>query len=116
MKQLTSAAISLRAFSTFLMILFLQTVIFAQDGGSGSGSSGGSGGGNESGSSTTTTKSVSVTETETWYTEPWVWVVGAALLILLLVALLRGSGGDRVVAGRTDKVTVTKTTSTDTDI
>jgi hypothetical protein len=115
MKQLTSAAISLRAFSTFLMILFLQTVIFAQDGGSGSGTSGGSGGGSESSSSTT--KSVSVTtETSTWYTEPWVWVVGAALLILLLVALLRGSGRDRVVAGRTDKVTVTKTTSSDTDI
>ncbi|HEX8332802.1 MAG TPA: hypothetical protein VF622_09270 [Segetibacter sp.] len=113
MKQLTSAVISLRAFSTFLMILFLQTAIMAQDGGSGT--SGGSGGG--SGSSSSSTKSVSVTtETSTWYTEPWVWVVGAALLILLLVALLRGSGGDRVVAGRTDKVTVTKTTSTDTDI
>ncbi|MBD0289225.1 MAG: hypothetical protein M3342_12530 [Bacteroidota bacterium] len=26
-----------------------------------------------------------------WYTQPWVWVVGAALFILLLVALLRGN-------------------------
>ncbi len=27
-----------------------------------------------------------------WYTSPWVWVVGAAVFILLLVALTRGSG------------------------
>jgi hypothetical protein len=26
-----------------------------------------------------------------WYTQPWVWIVGAALFILLLVALLRGN-------------------------
>ena len=25
-----------------------------------------------------------------WYQQPWVWVVGGALFILLLVALLRG--------------------------
>lgn len=27
-----------------------------------------------------------------WYTQPWVWIVGGAVFILLLVALLRGSG------------------------
>ncbi|MFL5739103.1 MAG: hypothetical protein ACJ75B_02715 [Flavisolibacter sp.] len=27
-----------------------------------------------------------------WYTQPWVWIVGGAIFILLLVALLRGSG------------------------
>ncbi len=27
-----------------------------------------------------------------WYTSPWVWVVGAAVFILLLVALTRGGG------------------------
>ncbi len=26
-----------------------------------------------------------------WYSSPWVWIVGAALFILLLVALLRGN-------------------------
>jgi len=26
-----------------------------------------------------------------WYTAPWVWVVGGAVFILLLVALLRGN-------------------------
>ncbi|HEY0679227.1 MAG TPA: hypothetical protein VGD17_13140 [Chitinophagaceae bacterium] len=25
-----------------------------------------------------------------WYTQPWVWIVGGAVFILLLVALLRG--------------------------
>ncbi len=33
----------------------------------------------------TTTKT-----TTTWYAQPWVWVVGAAVFILLLVALVRG--------------------------
>lgn len=27
-----------------------------------------------------------------WYASPWVWIIGAAVFILLLVALLRGSG------------------------
>ena len=26
-----------------------------------------------------------------WYAQPWVWIVGAAVFILLLVALLRGN-------------------------
>ena len=26
-----------------------------------------------------------------WYTSPWVWVVGASVFILLLVALTRGN-------------------------
>lgn len=29
---------------------------------------------------------------DAWYAAPWVWVVGAAVFILLLVALLRGGG------------------------
>ena len=27
-----------------------------------------------------------------WYQQPWVWVVGGAVFILLLVAILKGSG------------------------
>ncbi len=27
-----------------------------------------------------------------WYQQPWVWIVGGAVFILLLVALMRGSG------------------------
>ncbi|TDE06252.1 hypothetical protein [Flavobacterium hiemivividum] len=28
-----------------------------------------------------------------WYAEPWVMVVGAAVFIIIIVALLRGKGG-----------------------
>ena len=41
-----------------------------------------------------TTKSTSTTS-EGWYTSPWVWVVGAAVFILLLVALLNNRGGNK---------------------
>ena len=91
-------------FKTFICLLaanLLSVYLMAQD------SSGGS-----TTTTTTTTRNVS-TET-TWYTNPWVGVAGAAVFILLLVALLRG-GGNRTAAGRTDRVTVTKTTRTDTD-
>jgi hypothetical protein len=27
-----------------------------------------------------------------WYQQPWVWIAGGALFILILVALLRGGG------------------------
>jgi hypothetical protein len=90
--------------STF-MLLLVQLSLFAQD-------SGGSTGGSESGSATTRT--TTTTTSTDWYTSPWVWVAGAAVFILLLVALLRGrDSGTTTTAGRTDKVTVTKRTETD---
>ena len=30
-----------------------------------------------------------------WYAQPWVWIVGGAVFIIILVALLRGSGGKK---------------------
>lgn len=30
-----------------------------------------------------------------WYQQPWVWVVGGAVFILLLAAILRGGGRKR---------------------
>jgi hypothetical protein len=70
----------------------VQTVLWAQEG-------------NTESSSTTSSTKVSITEeTSTeWYTNPIVWIIGAAVFILLLVALLRGGGGDRT-ATRTDTV------------
>ena len=41
----------------------------------------------------TTTKSSATSEG--WYASPWVWVVGAAVFILLLVALLNNRGGNK---------------------
>lgn len=55
---------------------------------------------------TTTTKKTTVNvSTEeigsTWYTSPWVWIVGAAVFILLLVALLSNRGKDTVRVSKT---------------
>ena len=98
MKQLTKD-LTLKTFMTFLMIAFLQTIVSAQEEGQGSGTpSIGT-----SSSNTTTTKSV-VTESSDWYSSPWVWVIGAAIFILLLVSLLRGR------SSRSESVTVTKST------
>ncbi len=61
---------------------------------------------------TTTTKSVhseSITEGN-FYTQPWIWVVGGAVFILLLIALLRGNSSSKT---HTDRVVVTKTQSSD---
>jgi len=97
MKQFTRA-VTYKSLVTFLMLCFLQTMTWAQD---------------STGTSSTTHSTVT-TETHNWYTEPWVWIVGGAVLLLLLVALLRGGGGG-TGGSRTDKVTYTKTESTDTD-
>ena len=43
------------------------------------------------------TKNIDVninTKGSNWYASPWVWVVGAAVFILLLVALTRGGRRD----------------------
>ena len=36
---------------------------------------------------------VKITKSDsTWYAQPWVWIVGGAVFILLLVAIVRGGG------------------------
>jgi hypothetical protein len=89
-----------RAFVILFVFTLVQTAGWAQDNGS-------------SGSSTTTTTTHSASNQQSdWYSSPWVWVIGAAVLILLIVAL---SSGRRSDSGRSDKVTVTKTVRRDTD-
>lgn len=34
---------------------------------------------------------ISIGEKNNWYEQPWAWIVGAAVFILLLVAILRSS-------------------------
>lgn len=56
------------------MLCLVQTIAFAQDSGGGK-------------------VDVNITKTDsTWYTQPWVWIVGGAVFLLLLVALMRGGG------------------------
>ena len=100
-------------FFFFLFAFCFSLVVFAQD------SSGG--GGKEetknSTTTTTTTKSTDINITadgDTWYTQPWVWIVGAAVFILLLVALLSSNRGKDTVS-TSDRVTVKKTVERDTD-
>lgn len=102
----TLNAMTLKATMTLSFAMIVHALLLAQDGGtSGSGSSGGGG------AETTTSITRTETTTSNWYTSPWVWVIGIAVFILLLVALLRGGGSDKTVTGRTDRVTVTKTSS-----
>ncbi|MES2774594.1 MAG: hypothetical protein V4722_10440 [Bacteroidota bacterium] len=34
---------------------------------------------------------ISTNKSSDWYAQPWVWIVGGAVFILLLVALIRGN-------------------------
>ena len=34
---------------------------------------------------------INIKKESEWYEQPWVWIVGGAVFILILVALLRGS-------------------------
>ena len=38
---------------------------------------------------------IDVKKENEWYQKPWVWVIGGAVFILLLVALLRGNKGSK---------------------
>ena len=69
----------------FLMciLVFSTVVAFAQNG---------SGGNAEDASVTVSKSTTTTTTTQNWYAEPWVWIAGAAVFILLLIALIRGGG------------------------
>jgi|SRR5690606_3116412 len=69
-------------------LLFNTAVAFAQDGGGG----GNAGDGAASVTVSKTTTSTSSTTMDNWYAQPWVWIVGGLVFILLLVALVRGGG------------------------
>jgi hypothetical protein len=106
MKQLPTWT-SFKSIVTFIVLCLTQGMAMAQDSSSSSSSS----------SRTITTTTTTHSE---WYAQPWVWVVGGAVLILLLVALLRGSSSSRTNTGnevkQTDKVTVTRSSRTDSDV
>lgn len=62
----------MKKFIQLVIAVLINTAIWAQDGGG---------------------KDINVnvnTKSGSWYTSPWVWVVGAAIFILLLVAISRG--------------------------
>jgi cytochrome bd-type quinol oxidase subunit 2 len=88
---------NLKMFFSLLVFNLVQLVVWAQE---------------ETTTTTSTRKvDIEVSNNENWYAAPWVWIVAAALFILLLVALL---GGNRTRTG--DRVTTTRTVDRDTDI
>ena len=94
MKQSIQSAI--RKTQLFCLTLLISSVAFAQ----------------ESAVSTTTTSTSSTTE-RMWYMEPWAWIVGGIILLLIIFLAARGNG-DKSTAS--DRVTVTKTVSRDSDV
>ncbi|MES2701604.1 MAG: hypothetical protein V4649_03145 [Bacteroidota bacterium] len=67
--------------TALMLIVVTQVHAIAQEGGTDSKVS--------VSSSSSSTSDGAVT---TWYAAPWVWIVGAAVFILLLVAIVRGRG------------------------
>ena len=57
-------------FTTFILACFYSVLTFAQDKG--------------------LDVDINVKKENEWYQQPWAWVVGGAVFVLLLVALLRG--------------------------
>ena len=75
--------------SLLVFLLFIQAAVSAQDS-------------TISSHSQTVTKTT--TTTNTWYMQPWVWVVGAAVFIIILVALFRGNSNSRTDVSRSTTV------------
>ena len=72
MKNLQKISTGFKSLLAFFMLCFVQVIAFAQD------------------------KKVDVDITTdkgggNWYAQPWVWIVGGAVFLLLLVALMRGN-------------------------
>jgi hypothetical protein len=76
----------IRQLMMVFLFSFMQLALWAQDS-----------------SSSSVTVHKETTTTTNWYAQPWVWVVGGAVFILILIALLRGnsSSTDREVSRTT---------------
>ena len=72
MKNLKKISVAFKNFVAILMLCMLQTIAFAQDKKVDVNISTDKGGGD-------------------WYAQPWVWIVGGAVFLLLLVALMRNN-------------------------
>jgi len=77
-------------FVAALLLMMTSAFVWAQD---------------STGSSTTVTTTETTTTTTEWYTQPWVWIAGGAVFIIILVALLRGnSSKDKTEVSRSTTV------------
>ena len=60
-----------KSLSAFIMLCMVQVIAFAQD--------------------KKVDVNISTDKGGNWYAQPWVWIVGGAVFLLLLVALMRGN-------------------------
>jgi hypothetical protein len=67
--------------SILFLLCFMSTLVWAQD---------------STGSSNKVTTTETTTTTTEWYAQPWVWIAGGAVFIIILVALLRGNSNKEV--------------------
>lgn len=73
MKSIKKISAPFQRFFVLLLLSFIQTAVWAQDAG-------------------TTKVDINVNKSGgNWYAQPWVWIVGGAVFLLLLVALMRGN-------------------------
>jgi hypothetical protein len=75
----------IRQLMMVFLLSFMQLALWAQD----------------STSSSVTVHKETSTTTSNWYTQPWVWIVGGAVFILILIALLRGNSNSNTEVSRT---------------
>jgi len=71
MKSLKKISAGLKSFIAVVMLSLLQTIAFAQD--------------------KKVDININTDKGGNWYAQPWVWLVGGPVFLLLLVALLRGN-------------------------
>ena len=73
MKSIKKFTYNFKGFVVLFVLSLLQTAVWAQEGGGAD-------------------IDVKITkESSNWYAQPWVWIVGGAVFLLLLVALMRGN-------------------------
>jgi cytochrome bd-type quinol oxidase subunit 2 len=83
MKQVSMNIIS--RIAAVFMLCMVQVFAWAQD---------------STGTTRTVTTETTTTTTE-WYSQPWVWIAGAAVFVLLMIALLRGNSSKDTEVSRT---------------
>ena len=90
---------SLNFYSTklfmFAVSILSSVIVFAQD----------------STVANTTTSTTATTTEKTWYMEPWAWVLGGVILLVIILLATRSTSNTTSA----DKMTVTKTVTRDSE-
>lgn len=75
-----------------VLSVFLSVCAFAQDNSTTS---------TESHTTTTNTTATTAPDPSVWYMQPWAWVAGGVLLLIILIAAFRGNGNTKQEVRRT---------------